>query len=90
MSAGNAAPIRILIADDHPILREGICAIIALQTDMELVGEAANGIEAVRLYEELRPEGVLVDLRVPEMTGGAAGGRRTRRAAARPHPGADR
>ncbi len=69
MSAGNSAPIRILIADDHPILREGICAIIALQTDMELVGEAANGIEAVSLYEELRPDVVLMDLRMPEMTG---------------------
>ncbi|MBF9152117.1 response regulator transcription factor [Novosphingobium sp. 1Y9A] len=67
--AGSADPIRILVADDHPILREGVAAIIALQKDMDLAGEAATGVQAVELYETLRPEVVLMDLRMPEMTG---------------------
>lgn len=67
--AGSADPIRILVADDHPILREGVAAIIALQKDMDLAGEAATGVQAVELYETLRPDVVLMDLRMPEITG---------------------
>jgi len=67
--AGSADPIRILVADDHPILREGVAAIIALQKDMDLAGEAATGVQAVELYETLRPDVVLMDLRMPEMNG---------------------
>lgn len=69
MPAGNAERIRILVADDHPILREGVAAIISLQKDMEVAGEATTGIQAVELYEALRPDVVLMDLRMPEMTG---------------------
>lgn len=69
MTADKAGPIRILIADDHPILREGMRAIIAMQPDMEIVGEASNGLEAVALYDELQPDVVLMDLRMPEMNG---------------------
>lgn len=69
MPAGNAELIRILVADDHPILREGVSAIISLQKDMEVAGEAATGIQAIELYDALRPDVVLMDLRMPEMTG---------------------
>ncbi|MGV3511560.1 MAG: response regulator transcription factor [Novosphingobium sp.] len=67
--AGSADPIRILIADDHPILREGVAAIIALQKDMDVAGEAATGIQAVKLFEALRPDVVLMDLRMPDLNG---------------------
>ena len=73
MSSGNVLkPIRILIVDDHPILREGMSAVIQGQRDMVLVGEASNGREAVELFREQRPDVTLMDLRMPEMDGVAA------------------
>lgn len=69
MPAGNADPIRILVADDHPILREGVAAILSLQKDMEVAGEAETGAQAVQLYDDLRPDIVLMDLRMPGMNG---------------------
>ena len=64
--------IRILTVDDHPMLREGITAAIARQRDMELVGEASNGAEAVRAFRRLQPDVTLMDLRMPDMSGVAA------------------
>ena len=64
--------LRILIADDHVIVREGLGAIIALQADLELVGAATNGAEAVALFQELQPDVILLDLVMPQQDGLAA------------------
>lgn len=69
MPAAPANPIRVLIVDDHPILREGIAAIIELQADMEVAGDAACGREAIAQYAMLRPDIVLMDLQMPGMNG---------------------
>ena len=61
--------IRILSADDHPLLRSGIGALIATQADMQLVGEASNGKEAVLLHRQLSPDVTLMDLQMPDMSG---------------------
>ena len=61
--------VRVLVVDDHPFMREGITAAINGQLDMILVGEAANGKEAVERYRELHPDVVLMDLNLPGMTG---------------------
>ena len=62
-------PIRILAVDDHPIIRRGIAAIIATQSDMTLVAEASNGREAVQQFRTHRPDITLMDLQMPEMCG---------------------
>jgi two-component system NarL family response regulator len=61
--------ISVLIADDHPVVRDGLNAIINDQPDMEVVAEAANGIEAIELAQHHRPDVMLIDLRMPQLTG---------------------
>ena len=61
--------IRVLAVDDHPLLREGIAALIGSEEDMELVGEASNGREALDLFRKYQPDITLMDLRMPEMNG---------------------
>jgi DNA-binding NarL/FixJ family response regulator len=63
------AHIRVLCVDDHPLLREGIAAIINNQPDMLLVAEASNGREAIQKYREHQPDVTLMDLRLPDMSG---------------------
>jgi len=62
--------IRVLCVDDHPLLREGITAIINSQPDMTLVAEASNGTEAIQKFREYKPDVTLMDLRLPDMSGG--------------------
>ena len=62
-------PIRVLIADDHDLLREGLATFLEARPDLTLVGQASNGVEAVRLCRELTPDVVLMDLVMPEMDG---------------------
>lgn len=61
--------IRVLSVDDHPMLREGVAAMVGNQSDMELVAEAANGREALELFRTQRPDITLMDLQMPEMSG---------------------
>jgi DNA-binding NarL/FixJ family response regulator len=69
MEAVKEHPIRILIADDHPVVRDGLVAILSTQADFLVTGEAANGQEAVKLALEQRPDVLLLDLEMPGMDG---------------------
>ena len=64
-----AEPIKVLIVDDHPLLREGITMVIGAEVDMVLVGSAATGQQAIDLYTTTNPNLVLMDLRLPDMSG---------------------
>jgi DNA-binding NarL/FixJ family response regulator len=64
--------IRVITADDHPVVRTGIAAMIANEPDMSVIAEAPNGAAAVTLYAEHRPDVVLMDLRMPRMDGVSA------------------
>ena len=64
-----STPIRVVIADDHAIVRSGIRALLATESDIEVVGEAANGREALATAEQLRPDIILMDLVMPELDG---------------------
>ena len=66
------AKIRILVADDHPMLREGLVTVLSTQPDFDVVGEAADGSEVVRLAGTLLPDVILLDLEMPGMDGVAA------------------
>lgn len=63
------AKVRILLADDHQVLRSGLRALLNMEPDFEVVGEASNGVEAVKLTETLRPDIIVMDVSMPEMDG---------------------
>jgi NarL family two-component system response regulator LiaR len=65
-------PIRVLIVDDHAVVRSGLSAFLLAYEDLEMVGDAANGAEAIRLCEKFRPDVILMDLVMPGMDGAAA------------------
>ena len=66
---GGSLPIRILTVDDHPLVRNGIARLVAIQTDMTLVAQATNGREAIQQFRMHRPDVTLMDLQMPEMGG---------------------
>jgi DNA-binding NarL/FixJ family response regulator len=68
MSIGQS-PIRILVVDDHAALREGVASMVAPESDMVMVGQAANGAEAIEAFRALRPDVTLLDLQMPVMNG---------------------
>jgi two-component system NarL family response regulator len=69
MSQISAGSIRILIVDDHPVVRAGLASMLGTQGELELVGAARSGEEALRMLEEHRPDVLLLDLRMPGMSG---------------------
>jgi DNA-binding NarL/FixJ family response regulator len=64
--------IRIVVADDQAVVRDGLVTVLGLEPDLEVVGEAADGVDAVRIVREQRPDVVLMDLRMPHLDGAAA------------------
>ena len=69
MTPDGIHPIRVLIADDHPIVRQGLGVVLAAQPDMELVAEATDGEEAVRQAREMQPDVIIMDLQMPVKDG---------------------
>jgi DNA-binding NarL/FixJ family response regulator len=65
----STSPITVLIADDHPIFRRGLCDIIAGDSSLRLVGEAADGEQAWRMIQQLRPSAVVLDIHMPRLSG---------------------
>lgn len=69
INASKTSCIRLMVVDDHAIIRKGIKAVLELVPDMEIVGEAETGLEAIRLDEQLKPDVILMDLVMPDMDG---------------------
>jgi DNA-binding NarL/FixJ family response regulator len=69
VTAAAGGPIRLLIADDHPVVRDGLSGMFAADPDFSVVGEAGDGSQALRLAEAVRPDVILMDLRMPGMDG---------------------
>ncbi|MFQ5407836.1 MAG: response regulator [Anaerolineales bacterium] len=69
MTSTVQSPIRVLIVDDHPVVREGMAAILGTNSGIDVIGEAASGAEAVALTRDLKPDVVLLDLEMPGMDG---------------------
>jgi DNA-binding NarL/FixJ family response regulator len=67
--SGSTSPIRVLLADDHDILRQGLKMLLSLRQEMQVVGEARTGREAVEMAQELQPDVVVMDITMPEMDG---------------------
>jgi DNA-binding NarL/FixJ family response regulator len=67
--SSNLSPIRILSVDDHPLIRQGIAGLLAVQADMKLIAEASNGREAIQQFRLHHPDITLMDLQMPEMGG---------------------
>ena len=67
--SSDQAPIRILTVDDHRLIRQGIAGLVAVESDMRVVAEAANGLEALQQFRAYRPDITLMDLQMPEMNG---------------------
>ncbi len=65
----DTSPIRILVADDHPIVREGVANLVGGQSDMRVVGEASNGREAIQQFRAQEPDITLMDIQMPVMRG---------------------
>ena len=74
MNAAAKVPVRkisVILADDHPVVRDGLAAIVNQQPDMQVVAEAGDGAEALELYEQHKPDVMVLDLRMPKMDGAA-------------------
>jgi DNA-binding NarL/FixJ family response regulator len=69
---GQGAAVRVLLADDHPVVRSGLAGLLSVERDIEVVGEVADGAAAVEAARALRPDLVLMDLRMPVLDGAAA------------------
>jgi len=67
--SSESAPLRILIVDDHPLMREGLALVLEASGKMEVVGHAGDGVEAVRLFARLQPDITLMDLQMPKLNG---------------------
>ena len=62
-------PVKILMVDDHKIVREGLCALVNNEPDMEVIGEAQDGVEAIKLTRRLKPDVIVMDVNMPGMDG---------------------
>lgn len=69
MAPDSPPPIRVMSVDDHPLMREGIAAVVSSHPEMRLIAQAASGSEAIRLFRQHRPDVTLMDLRLPDMGG---------------------